>query len=255
MQGTRQHVPGRIAVALLAVAFAASPAHAEDAAPAEVERSAQERADMELCQAVLDAPITLAEAVARVSRKDEQALAAEFARGADGQLLLTVWTQKGTTLDAEFFAYTSEATTSGWDPARRPVGISQGLVKVARWATLSEDRETNLGEVLSRTLKARHHDKREAVAAISAEPSADGFNTRVVVDGLPWGVEHNQGGRVVRMTRPPYLEEREEAARRWVGRQLPELDVEKAEWLHTQETPRLGGLAGRVVLLHVTDPG
>ncbi len=255
MHGPSLLLGRQIMTGLLVVAVAVSAAHGEDSAPAEVVRSAPERADMELCQAVVAAPVTLAEAVARVSRTPEHALAAEFSRGADGHLVLTVWTQKGRTLDAEFFAYTGALTTSGWDLAKKPVGVSQGLVKVARWATFMEERENKLEEVLDRTLKARHHDKREAVAAISVEPALEGFETRVVVDGLPWGVEHNKSGRIVRMKRPPYLEEREEAARRWVGRQLPELDVEKAEWLNTKEPPRLSALTGRVVLLLVTDPG
>jgi hypothetical protein len=77
----------------------------------------------------------------------------------------------------------------------------------------------------------------------------------VVVDGLPWTTLHAADGRVESLLRPAYLEEREEAAKRWKGRPLPEVDLEHAAWLNVDSPPRLADLRGSFVLVALTDPG
>lgn len=232
----------------LALALGARATAGEDA-PAD-----QEGRDRTFVEAILAQPRTLEAALAETP-EDAVAVAAAYHVEDDGRVRIEVLERART--DEHTYRVRVVGPAAG-ESETHSLDAPDAVARAATAGTLFSQADATLEEVGRKALRARDGDRRASrVLAIEPEATEDGvgFRCTVLVEGLPWTTHHRASGQLLRLERPPYLKEREDAAKRWVGRRLPDVDVEGGVWVNIERSPSLSDWRGSWVLLLLTDPG
>lgn len=237
----------------LLLAFGPGWAGAKDTVGAESE----EEADRRLCALVAESPVALEAAVREVAALGRRVLGARFLAGAAGlELEVLAFDPEG---PGAFERLRGPVEATGWRREVQAPPPPADLVRAARFEALLGLSAIAVDEALRRALAARDPEGRRAVRLVAFEPRREGESVRmactVVVEGLPWTTWHGADGGLQELRPPPYVAARAEAARRWKGKELPEVDFAQGEWINVDEPVRLARWRGSHVLVALTDPG
>lgn len=234
-------------------AFGAARAGAE----AEAEAEAQEEADRRLCRLVAESPVALEDAVRELAASGRKVVAARFLAGVEGLTFEVLAAAPG-----EGVGFERLHGPVGMDGWRRQVEAPPppaDLARAARFEALLSVSGIPVDEACRRALSARDPAGRRPVRLVAVEPREEAGAVRiactVVLGDLPWTTLHGAQGVLQGLRPPAYVEAREEAARRWKGKELPEVDLEHGVWINVDGPVRLADLRGSPVLVALTDPG
>ncbi len=217
---------------------------------------ARERA---LCARVVSSPCMLAAAVEQASARGRIALDATFELDEADVLSIHVTTVGPAGEATDYERLTGRVNEECWAPWRKPLIDSVDVARAARGQTLLAQTQTTLGHALVQLASAQRPAKGSLSGVpLSIRPSLVAgkptFVGRASIEGAPWEVTQDfASGRALELRPPEYVKAQEEAARRWLGRRLPELDVQGARWLNVEVQPTLKGWKGHPVLVVLTN--
>ncbi len=231
--------------------------------PAACADDAQEGRDRALCERVLASPVALGAAVERAAAGGRVALAAAFTLD-DAQRLALAVTTVGPAADADDFDVVSGPVLADRrDATRRPLAERAEVAAAARAQTLLAMGERTIAQTLEKTetlVRSAHPKTPSAViavrpTAIERRPWLVGEVARQSVPfSTVWSLFKDvNDGAIVSSEPPSYVKEREAAARRRVGKPLPELSVEGGRWLNTSTPPTVAKRDGRLLLVLLTN--
>lgn len=250
---TSSRLSSRLLVILAALVTLVGPSSADPGL------SAAEVRDRVLCARVVSSPCALLAAVEQAIASGRLALDAAFELDEADVLSIHVTTVGSAGEVTDFERLTGWVNEECWAPWRKPLTDSLDVARAARCQTLLAQTQTTLGHVLAQLACAQRPAKGSLPGVpLSIRPSLVAgkpyFAGRASIEGAPWEVSQDfASGHVLELRPPEYVRAREEAARRWLGKRLPELDVQGARWLNVEVPPTLAGWKGSPVLVVLTN--